>query len=71
VTVQRRNEPLQIERDGMERGQACQSVKLEMRNGWVFGLVEPKRCGTGGKVWVLVGNGERWVGEIRSSEKRM
>jgi hypothetical protein len=37
----------------------------------VCSVNEPRRCGTGGKVWVLVGNGERWVGESRSSENRI
>ena len=37
----------------------------------VCSVNEPRRCGTGGKVWVLVGRGERWVGESRSSENRI
>jgi hypothetical protein len=37
----------------------------------VCSVNEPRRCGTGGKVWVLVGNGECWVGESHSSENGM
>ena len=37
----------------------------------VCSVNEPRRCGTGGKVWVLVDRGERWVGKSSSSENRI
>jgi hypothetical protein len=33
--------------------------------------VNEPRCGTGGKVCVLVDDAERWVRESRSSQNRM
>jgi hypothetical protein len=32
---------------------------------------EPRRCGTGEEICVVVDNAERWVGESRSTENRM
>jgi hypothetical protein len=53
------------------RDSSSSSWKCGVARYVVCSVNEPRRCGTGGNVWVLVGNAERWVGESRSSENGM